>query len=76
MSAEQNFFLSTVIALTLRPVPRSHLLAGREPGLRSSPMRTLALVMLFAVTLAAGWLFVGSLHPAHAFPFVLHVASH
>jgi len=39
-------------------------------------MRTLALVMLFAVTLAAGWLFVGALHPAHALPFVPHIASH
>jgi hypothetical protein len=32
-------------------------------------MRAVALFMLFAVTLAAGWLLYGTLHPAHALLF-------
>jgi hypothetical protein len=31
------------------------------------PMRAVSLMILFAVTLAAGWLLYGTLHPAHAF---------
>jgi len=32
-------------------------------------MRAVSLIILFAVTLAAGWLLYGTLHPAHAILF-------